>query len=196
MHRRVGHARSADELVVRILIHLLLGAGVVHSGCDRLASVGILLTLVRRLRCPVGRTVACFDHGIFLTRIAVGRHGDQRGITQLASPRVHALGSQIGVHLCEARLNDPGVGQCLTKQPEGLRIGHALMQIESEEPHEREPVPDLRVPLLSRHGLEGVQHQDLKYEPRIKRRTPPVLPRGAPQALARVLRKRAQGTTW
>ena len=62
---------------------------------------------------------------------------------------------QIRIKLREERLDDPGLSQCLPKEPDGLGIGNPLMQIEPQEPHEREPVPDLIFHLLIRQVIEG-----------------------------------------
>lgn len=70
MHRRIGDAISPDQFMLLIDIHMILAAIVTFAMIDRPAGFGILLPVLRRLRVPIGRTVARFDRGVFVTKIA------------------------------------------------------------------------------------------------------------------------------
>ena len=57
---------------------------------------------------------------------------------------------QIGFKLRKERLHDLGLGEGFAKQPDGLGIGDALIQIEPQEPHEGQAITDLILRLIIR----------------------------------------------
>jgi hypothetical protein len=51
---------------------------------------------------------------------------------------------EIGFKLFKEGFYDIRLSQGFAKQPDGLGIGNALIQIQPQEPHEGQPVTDLR----------------------------------------------------
>jgi hypothetical protein len=70
----------------------------------------------------------------------------------------------------EQNVDRPGPGQELTEQPDRAGVRNPPMQVEAQEAHEAEAVPDLELGLLVRQPVERLQHQDLEHHHRIHRR--------------------------
>jgi hypothetical protein len=81
-----------------------------------------------------------------------------------------ARGAQHRVEALEQAPDRPRPGQPLAEQPDGLGIGHPVLEGEAQEPHEREPVPDLVLGLVVGERVERLQDQHLEHQHRIVRR--------------------------
>ncbi len=88
MHGCVGDRILLNEFMLLLNVPVILVAVVPDAMLDGPAGLRSLLPPVRGLRVPVGRTVPCFDRGIFLTGIALPRHRNQRGSNPLAPARL------------------------------------------------------------------------------------------------------------
>jgi hypothetical protein len=55
----------------------------------------------------------------------------------------------------------------LPEQPHRLGVGHAILEAEAEETHERQPVSDLELGDVVRERVERLKDQDLEHEDRV-----------------------------
>ena len=86
---------------------------------------------------------------------------------------------QIGFKLHKESLHDLGLSEGFAKQPDSFGIGDALIQIESQKPHEGQTVTDLIFSLIIGQVIEGLQDKDFEHEHGIKGGTAALLPLGA-----------------
>lgn len=184
MGGRAAHAEAADEAVpaidgdVRLVpehrdgdFDLGLRAGPLCGPClgpfQGPASIAILLCELLRLGCPCFRDPAFLQSRLLGIGVALTRSRDDRGVHDLARHREIPLALQPGVEGGEQIVDGTGPRELFAEQPHGFGIRHRILEHYPEEPHEREPVPDLELCRVVRQRVERLQDQDLEHEDRV-----------------------------
>ncbi len=88
MDRRVSNRILPNQFVPLIHVPMVFVARVIVAMLHRSASFCVFLPPLGRLPLPRRWTCAAFDHRVFVVRVALFRHGDQRGIDQVPPTRV------------------------------------------------------------------------------------------------------------
>ena len=83
---------------------------------------------------------------------------------------------QVGFKLVKQGFDDLRLRQGFTKQPDGLGIGNALIQIEPQEPHEGQSIADLIFGLVIGQIIEALEDEDFEHQHGIKRGTASLRP--------------------
>lgn len=79
------------------------------------------------------------------------------------------------------------LGQMFAEQPDRLGVRHLVGKPETEKPHERQPVLDLKFGLIVRQVVERLQDQNLEHKDRIIGRSAALRTVGSLQRLRRRL---------
>ena len=106
--------------------------------------------------------------------LALGKSGpsglDHGGIDDLPAHGEIAGVPKEGIEPGEQALDGAGPGQLLAVQPDRLRVRHPVLERQTDEAHERQPVLQLVLGLVVRERIERLQHQDLEHQHRVVRR--------------------------
>src|SRR5881392_2355518 len=138
VHGRVRRIPFADQLV-RLVHAEVVEALVVLL---RPARVLVLLCILGRLLLPSLRRLAGPDRLVLLLRVALPGHRHNRGVNNLAAARNIALSLKMLAEALKQLVDQPGLRQRLTKQPDRGGIRHRVLELQIEKAHERYAVAD------------------------------------------------------
>ena len=116
---------------------------------------------------------------------------------ELPAVRDVALPRQIAVKLLEQRLNYTRMRQPFTIEPDGLGLVNPVLQPQTKNPHEGQPVAYLILDLVIRQIVQSAQYQHLEHHHRVNRLAPGLrlpLRLRCPPDRSSVGRKPSQGT--
>src|SRR6266481_9565380 len=133
----------------------------------RPARVLVLLGILGGLLLPSLRRLAGLDRLVLLLRVALLGHRHNRGVNDLAAARNVARGLKMLAEALEQPVDQSGLRQRLTKQPDCGGIRHRVRELQIKKAHERQPVTDQVLGLLVREVVERLQHHDLELQDRI-----------------------------
>ena len=179
---RVSHREVADEAMLAIDTEMVLVtedrdhelgarsglASALAAALDGPAAVDIHLRPLR-LR-PTFGYGAALDGRLLAPAEPGPARLDDGGVHDLPAHRQIAGVPQHRIEALEQALHGPGAAQLLAEQPDGLGIRHPILERKTQEPHEREPVPDLVLGLVVRERVERLQHQHLEHQHCVVRR--------------------------
>ena len=169
MHARVGHLVVTAQLVLGIRIHVVLVAVEALTVLLGPACILVFLPVFRGVLLPFLWCLAGFHGLIFFAAITLLGNRHDRGINHLAATCNVALRFQMPAKGLEQRLDQAGLPQCLTEQPQRRAIGNAILNAKPQKPRERHAVAHLILDLLVGKIVERLQHQHPKHHDDIDR---------------------------
>lgn len=128
------------------------------------ASIAILLCELLRSCRPRLRDPAFLQSRLLGIGVALTRSRDDRCVDDLAGHRKVTFALQPGTERGKQYVDRAGSSQVLPEQPHRLCVGHAILETEDEEAHERQPVSDLELGGIVRGRLERLKDQDLEQQ--------------------------------
>jgi hypothetical protein len=159
------------------------------------APVAVLLAQLRRVRCPVFRDSTGLEIRLLRVGVALPRRRDDRGIDHLPTHGEVSAVAKMHVKAGEQNLDRLGLAQQLAEQPDRAGVRNPPMQVETQEAHEAQTVPDLELGLLVRQPVARLKHQDLEHHHRIQGGRPPFDRSERASAASRSVRKTSKSTT-
>src|SRR5207253_7262721 len=142
VHGRVRRIPFADQLVRLVHADMVLVAVEAFIVPLRPARVLVLLGILGGLLLPSLRRLAGLDRLILLLRVALPGHRHNRGVNDLAVARNIALNLKMLAEALKQLVDQPGLRQRLTKQPDRGGIRHRVLELQIEKAHERYAVAD------------------------------------------------------
>ena len=111
-----------------------------------------------------------FDRRLLRLRVPLLRRRDQGGVHDLARHGDVALLPQLPIEGLHCLAQRSGLGQLIAKQADRVLIRRWGAQIEPQEPHPRQPVPNHELHTRVREIMLRLQDQRLEHRHRFKRR--------------------------
>src|SRR6266550_1106982 len=167
VHGRVRRIPFADQLVRLVHAEVVLVAEEARIVLLRPARVLVLLGILGGLLLPSLRRLAGLDRLVLLLRVALPGHRHKRGVNNLAAARNIALSLKMLAEALKQLVDQPGLRQRLTKQPDRGGIRHRVLELQIEKAHERYAVADQVLSPIVREIVERLQHQDLELQDRV-----------------------------
>src|SRR5438128_7273800 len=166
VHGRVRRIPFADQLVRLVHAEVVLVAEEARIVLLRPARVLVLLGILGGLLLPSLRRLAGPDRLVLLLRVALPGHRHNRGVNNLAAARNIALSLKMLAEALKQLVDQPGLRQRLTKQPDRGGIRHRVLELQIEKAHERYAVADQVLSPIVREIVERLQHHDLELQDR------------------------------
>src|SRR5262249_55077647 len=94
-------------------------------------------------------------------------HRHNRGVNDLATARNKARSLEMLAKALEQPVDQPGLRQCLAKQPDRGGIRHRVLEFQIKKAHERYAVADQVLSLLVREIVQRLQYHDLELQDRV-----------------------------
>jgi hypothetical protein len=135
---------------------------------ERPTAIGVHLRPLR-LRPALGHPAAA-DRVFLAPREPRPARLNHAGVDDLPAHGEVAGVPQGGIEPGEQAPDGAGPGQLLAIEPDRLGVGDGIVQRESHEAHDREPVADLVFGLVVRERIERLHHKDLEHQHRVVRR--------------------------
>src|SRR5271169_6942515 len=136
MHARIGHAILPDQLVPGIRIDVVLVAEEALAVLLGPACILVFLPVLGRVLLPLLRSLAGLHRLILFAAVALLGHRHHRGVDHLAATRNVALRLQMLAKALEQSLNQAGLRQRLTEQPQRRAIRNAVLEAKPQKPRE------------------------------------------------------------
>src|SRR5271157_4875758 len=125
----------------------------------------------RRLLLPLRRRLAALDRLVLFARVALLRRRHDTRIHHLPATRNVAPGVEMAVEPVEQLLDQAGLRQLLTEQPQRRAVRDTVLKAKPEKPRERQPVAHLILDLLVRQIVQRLQNQHAEQNERVERFT-------------------------
>src|SRR5438067_3098316 len=142
VHGRARRIPFADHLMRLVHAEGVLVAEEARIVLLRPARVLVLLGILGGLLLPSLRRLAGPDRLVLLLRVALPGHRHNRGVNNLAAARNIALSLKMLAEALKQLVDQPGLRQRLTKQPDRGGIRHRVLELQIEKAHERYAVAD------------------------------------------------------
>jgi len=165
--RRIGHRITPDQLVFLVDVDVILVAVVALAMLLGPAGIEVFLAFLVRLVFPRFGYLALLDLLVLLAPVSISRHVHQAGIDDLTAFGQKAGLPQLPIKSIEQLFHQPMTGQLLPEQPEGLGIRYAILRCKPQKTLERQAIPHLKLGLVVRKVVQGLQHQHLEHPHRI-----------------------------
>ena len=162
----VAEGRNGDVDRGLCPVRSLLRSGELH----RPAGVAILVPEFGRPALPILGDMAFADGPPLLVGVALLRCCDQAGVDDLTGHGDIARGPQRGFEALEQALDRLCPCEFLPEQPDRPGVGHAVVEAEPEDAHERKAVVDQEFRAFVGQVVGGLDDQNLEHHHRIERR--------------------------
>src|SRR5271155_1608656 len=168
MHARIGHVILPDQLVPGIRIAVVLVAKEALAVFLGPARILVFLPVLGRILLPLLRRLADLHGLILFAAVALLGHRHDRGINHLAATRDIALRLQMMAKALEQSLDQAGLRQRLTEQPQRRGIRNAVLETEPQKPREGHAVVHVILGLLVGEIVKGTS-KNSRYRSRATR---------------------------
>jgi hypothetical protein len=132
LHARVGHLVATDQFVLGIRVHMVLVAVEALAVLLGPARILVFLPVFGRVLLPCLRRPPAFTASFSAAVTLLGNRHD-RGIDHLAAARNVALRLQMLAEVLEQLLNQTGLPQRLSEQPQRRAVGNAILVTEPQK---------------------------------------------------------------
>src|SRR5580704_2134701 len=133
---RIGHAIPPDQLVPGIRIDVVLVAEKALAVLLGPTRILVFLSVLGRVLLPLLRSLAGLHGLILFAAVALLGYRHDRGIDHLAATRNVALRLQMPAKELEQSLDQTGLRQRLTKQPQRRAIRNAVLEAKPQKSRE------------------------------------------------------------